>query len=93
MQNLSMASKIVYNAKLRNTSVCGATETILMHKKIVKEFCNPILKKLEDKKCKIYGDKYFEKILQRHNYIQLKKKDWSTEYLAAAVSVKIVKKF
>ena len=53
---LNMASNIVYNAKLRNTAICGATETILFHDKIVKKFCNPILKKLEDKNCKIYGD-------------------------------------
>jgi glutamate-5-semialdehyde dehydrogenase len=45
---LNMASNIVYNAKLRNTAICGATETILFHDKIVKKFCNPILKKLED---------------------------------------------
>ena len=44
--DLNMAIKIVHNAKLRNTSICGATETILMHKKIVKKFCNPILGKL-----------------------------------------------
>ena len=43
--NLKMANKIVHNAKLRNTSICGATETILFHKKIVKKFCNEILQK------------------------------------------------
>ena len=48
---LNMASNIVYNAKLRNTAICGATETILFHDKIVKKFCNPILKKLEDENC------------------------------------------
>ena len=32
--NLKMAENIVYNAKLRNTSICGATETILMHEKL-----------------------------------------------------------
>ena len=58
---LKMAINIVYNAKLRNTSICGATETILMHEKIVKKFCNPILKKLEDNNCKIYGDNFIKK--------------------------------
>ena len=58
---LKMAINIVYNAKLRNTSICGATETILMHEKIVKKFCNPILKKLEDSNCKIYGDNFIKK--------------------------------
>ena len=87
---LNMASKIVYNAKLRNTSICGATETILMHEKIVKKFCNPILKKLEDKNCKIYGDNILKKYYTGKLF-PAKEKDWSTEYLAAAVSVKIVK--
>ena len=87
---LKMASNIVYNAKLRNTSICGATETILMHEKIVKKFCNPILKKLEDEKCKIYGDNILKRYYRGKLY-PAKKKDWSTEYLTSAVSVKIVK--
>ena len=40
--SLKMAQKIIYNAKMRNTSICGATETILFHEKIVKKFVNPI---------------------------------------------------
>jgi len=57
-----MASNIVYNAKLRNTSICGATETILIHEKIVKKFCNPILKNLKNENCKIYGDNILKNI-------------------------------
>ena len=87
---LKMAINIVYNAKLRNTSICGATETILMHEKIVKKFCNPILKKLEDNNCKIYGDNSIKKNYSGTLY-PAKEKDWSTEYLTAAVSVKVVK--
>ena len=87
---LKMATNIIYNAKLRNTSICGATETILLHKKIVKKFCNPILKKLEENKCKIYGDHFLKKYYRGKIY-PVKEKDWSTEYLAAAVSVKTVK--
>ena len=87
---LKMATNIVYNAKLRNTSICGATETILMHEKIVKKFCNPILKKLEDSNCKIYGDNFIKKYYSGNLY-PAKEKDWSTEYLTAAVSVKVVK--
>ena len=87
---LNMASNIIYNAKLRNTAICGATETILLHEKIVKKFCNPILKKLEDENCKIYGDNILRKYYKGKVY-PAKEKDWSTEYLAAAVSVKVVK--
>ena len=87
---LNMAAKVIYNAKLRNTSICGETENILLHKKIVKNFCNPILKKLEDKNCKIYGDNLLRKYYKGKVY-PAKEKDWSTEYLKAAVSVKVVK--
>ena len=87
---LNMASKIIYNAKLRNTSICGATETILLHEKIIKKFCNPILQKLENANCKIYGDRILQKYYKGKLYLA-KEKDWSTEYLAATVSVKVVK--
>ena len=88
--DLKMATKVVHNAKLRNTSICGATETILIHKKIVKKFCNPILNKLAINNCKIIGDRYLKKYYKGKLFLA-KEKDWSTEYLSATVSVKCVK--
>jgi glutamate-5-semialdehyde dehydrogenase len=88
--DIKMAINIIYNAKLRNTSICGATETILLHEKIVKNFCNPILKKLEENNCKIYGDHFLNKHYKGKISIA-KKADWTTEYLTATVSVKTVK--
>jgi len=87
--NLNMATKIVYNAKLRNTAICGATETILFHKKTLNKFLNPILKKLADSNCKIIADPIIKK---KYKGISVKasKKDWSKEYLSPAVSVKAV---
>ena len=87
--NLKMATNIIYNAKLRNTSICGATETILLHKKIIKKFCNPILKQLADSNCKIIGDKYVRKYY-KGVISKSKESDWSTEYLAPIISVKSV---
>ena len=87
---LKMAKEVVYNAKLRNTSICGATETILIHKNIVKKFSNPILQKLENNGCKIIGDKILKSYYKGQIY-PAKEKDWSTEYLASIVSVKVVK--
>jgi glutamate-5-semialdehyde dehydrogenase len=87
---LKMAIEIIYNAKLRNTSICGATETILFHEKIVKKFCNPILKKLEENECKIYGDHFLIKYY-KGKISTVKERDWSTEYLAPKVSVKTVR--
>ena len=88
--NIKIAQKIVFNAKLRNTAICGATETILIHEKILKKSCNLILKTLEDHGCKIIGDKkirkfYGGKIFKANN------EDWSKEYLSPTVSVKSVK--
>ncbi|MDC3138768.1 glutamate-5-semialdehyde dehydrogenase [Candidatus Pelagibacter sp.] len=87
---LKIAKEVVYNAKLRNTSICGATETILIHKNIVKKFSNPILQVLENNGCKIIGDKILKSYYKGRVY-PAKEKDWSTEYLASIVSVKVVK--
>lgn len=87
---LKMAKEVVYNAKLRNTSICGATETILIHKNIVKKFSNPILQALENSGCKIIGDKILKSYYKGQVY-PAKEKDWSTEYLSSIVSVKVVK--
>ena len=88
--NPKIADKIIHNAKLRNTAICGATETILLHEKIIKKFGNKILKNLEKNGCKIIGD---NKIRKTYNK-KIKKatnKDWSKEYLSPIVSVKSVK--
>jgi len=88
--NPMVAKKVIYNAKLRNTAICGATETILLHEKIIKKFGNSILKNLEESGCKIIGDskiiKLYNKKIQRASV-----KDWSKEYLSSVVSVKSVK--
>ena len=88
--NPKIADKIIHNAKLRNTAICGATETILLHEKIIKKFGNRILKNLEKNGCKIIGDNkirktYGKKIKKATN------NDWSKEYLSPIVSVKSVK--
>ena len=88
--NPKIANEIINNAKLRNTAICGATETILLHKKILKKIGNQILKNLENKGCKIIGDNNIRKVYNK----KIRKasiKDWSKEYLASIVSVKSVK--
>ena len=88
--NIGIARKIILNAKLRNTAICGATETILIHEKILKNSCNQILKILEDNGCKIIGDKKIRKFYNGKIF-KATIEDWSTEYLAPTVSVKSVK--
>tara|TARA_A100001234_G_C12640296_1_gene391735 strand:+ start:673 stop:1923 length:1251 start_codon:yes stop_codon:yes gene_type:complete len=88
--SLSMAKKITLNAKLRNTAICGATETILIHKNILKKICNPVLSNLQKNGCKIIGDSMIRKFYK--GKIQTaKESDWSKEYLSSTVSIKSVK--
>lgn len=86
--NLKMAKKILINAKLRNTSICGATETLLIHKKNSK-FINDILYELSKKGCTIYADKKIRK-LYKGKTKEANVKMWSTEFLSASISVKLV---
>jgi glutamate-5-semialdehyde dehydrogenase len=88
--DLSMTKKITLNAKLRNTAICGATETILIHQNLLKKFCDPVLYNLEDNGCKIIGDNKVRKFYTGKIGIA-KKSDWSKEYLSSIVSVKSVK--
>ena len=88
--NLKTAKEVVRNAKLRNTAICGATETILLHEKIIKKIGNQILKDLEKNGCKIIGDNKIRKFYDKR-IIKASIKDWSKEYLAPVVSVKSVR--
>ncbi|MDB3888202.1 glutamate-5-semialdehyde dehydrogenase [Candidatus Pelagibacter sp.] len=88
--DLEMAKKITLNAKLRNTAICGATETILIHRDILRKFCNPLLSNLEDNGCKIIGDNKIKKFYKR-KIKMAKESDWSKEYLSSIVSVKSVR--
>ena len=87
---LKMAINVLENAKLRNTSICGATETVLFHKNIAKKFINPVLKNLKKKGCNIYGDKSVKKIFKGKTS-PANNKNWSTEYLSSNISAKVVK--
>ena len=88
--NPEIAKNLIHNAKLRNTAICGATETILFHEKIIQKFGNSILKNLQDNGCKIIGDNKIKK-LYKGKIQKATIKDWSKEYLSSTVSVKSVK--
>ena len=87
---LGMAIKVLENAKMRNTSICGATETVLFHKNIAKKFVNPVLKNLQKKGCNIYGDINVKKLFKGKANLA-NQKNWSTEYLSANISAKVVR--
>ena len=86
--NLSMAKKILINAKLRNTSICGATETLLIHKNKSKNV-NEILNELTERGCYIYADRKISKLFNGNSKLA-NNKTWSKEHLSAKISVKLV---
>ena len=86
--NLSMAKKILINAKLRNTSICGATETLLIHKNKSKNV-NEILNELTKRDCSIYADRKISKLFNGNSKLA-NNKTWTKEHLSAKISVKLV---
>ena len=86
--NLSMAKKILINAKLRNTSICGATETLLIHKNKSKNV-DEILNELTKRGCFIYADRKISKLFNGNSKLA-NNKTWSKEHLSAKISVKLV---
>ena len=87
--DLNTAIKIVNNSKMRNVSICGAAETLLIDKVCLKTHCKPILDQLSKSGCQIIGDKTIKKFISGEIKVA-KEKDWKTEYLSSAISVKSV---
>ena len=87
--DLNMAIKVTKNSKMRNVSICGAAETLLIDKMCLKTHCAPILNELAKMGCKIIGDKTIKKFISSKIKIATEK-DWKTEYLESIISVKSV---
>lgn len=83
------ARKILLNAKLRRVGICGATESLLIDKKIAKKILPKIAHDLYTNCCEIRGDKASRAIDSRIKLAT--KKDYATEYLDKIISIKIVK--
>ena len=86
--DLSKARAIVLNAKMRRTGVCGATETLLVDRKIAATHVKPLLDDLIAAGCAIRGDTETQVLDPRVS--PATEQDWSTEYLAPVISVRIV---
>ena len=85
----AMATKIVANAKMRRTSICGAVETLLIDSKSIKKHAVPIIHKLTSLGCEVVVDKKINHIF-KNKYKLAKEIDWKTEYLDAKISIKSV---
>ena len=82
------ARKIVLNAKMRRVSICGATETLLVDRKIAATVLPPILADLRTAGCDLRGD---PEVLSLDREVKpATEQDWRTEYLDAILAIRVV---
>jgi len=88
--NLSMAKKIIINAKMRRTSICGALETLLIDQKALNSHGKIIINSLISSGCEVRVDSKINKLF-KNKLKNAREIDWKTEYLDAKISIKTVK--
>ncbi|WP_420245641.1 glutamate-5-semialdehyde dehydrogenase [Roseiterribacter gracilis] len=86
--DLDKARAIAMNAKLRRVSVCGAMETLLVDHAVADTHLLPILQDLLDAGCEVRGDATV--VAADARVRAASEQDWSTEYLDAILSVRVV---
>jgi glutamate-5-semialdehyde dehydrogenase len=86
--NLDMAKKIVLNAKMRRTGICGAAETLLVDRAAAGSHLQPLVALLLDVGCEVRGDPATQAVDPRVK--PASEEDWPTEYLDAIISVRVV---
>jgi glutamate-5-semialdehyde dehydrogenase len=82
------ARKVVFNAKMRRTGICGATETLLVDRDVAAKLLPPIFDDLIEAGCEIRGDDATRALDPRVRPATAA--DWDTEYLDAILSVRVV---
>jgi glutamate-5-semialdehyde dehydrogenase len=86
--DLDMARDITLNAKMRRTGICGAAETLLVDRAAAGRLLPPVCAALADAGCEIRGDDAVRDIVPGCSAAT--EEDWSTEYLDAIISVRVV---
>jgi len=82
------ARRIVLNAKMRRPGVCGAMETLLIDARAMAGMLPSMLDDLITEGCELRGDPAVCGLDPR--VVPASEADWSTEYLDAILSVKVV---
>lgn len=86
--DLQMVKDIVINAKTQRPSVCNAAESLLIHKNWFAQHGEELVDTLLNAEITIYGDETIQQV--NRSIKQATESDWGTEYLALALSAKIV---
>jgi glutamate-5-semialdehyde dehydrogenase len=83
-----MALEITLNAKMRRTGICGAAETLLVDEAVASTLLPPILDALIEAGCELRGEPEVRLLDERVR--PASEADWSTEYLDAILSIRMV---
>ena len=86
--DLEMAKKIVVNAKMRRTGICGAAETLLIDHAAKDRFVEPLVTALMQAGCEVRACDEIRAMVP--GVIAATEEDWATEYLDAIISVALV---
>ena len=84
----AMARDIVVNAKMRRTGICGAAETLLVDRSVAANLVPNIVTALNEAGCVVRGDDEVRALAATAEVAN--EEDWSTEYLDAIISCRIV---
>jgi glutamate-5-semialdehyde dehydrogenase len=88
LADLEMAGRIVLNAKMRRTGVCGSAETLLVDRACAATHLGPLVAMLLDAGCAVRGDEAVRACDLR--VTAATEEDWRTEYLDAVISARVV---
>ncbi|MGB0844789.1 MAG: glutamate-5-semialdehyde dehydrogenase [Alphaproteobacteria bacterium] len=90
--DIDKAHKVTMNAKMRRTGICGATETLLVHKDVASVFLPKIIQQLQSVDCEVRGDAATQKIATSTDLSinVATTEDWDTEYADPILAVAVV---
>jgi glutamate-5-semialdehyde dehydrogenase len=88
--DVAKAVAIAYDAKVQYPAVCNAAETLLVHEATAREFLPKAISKLKEAGVEIRGCERTLALLPNQDLLPATEQDWSTEYSALVLSVKIV---
>ena len=83
-----MARDIVLNAKMRRTGICGAAETVLVDRAAAEALVPLVAGALSEAGCEVRGDDEVRGLFA--GAAAATEADWSTEYLDAIISMRVV---
>lgn len=86
--DLDVARRVTLNAKMRRVSVCGATETLLVDRAAAGRLLPAVAADLAAAGCELRGDAEARALVP--NMVEAVETDWTTEYLAPILSVRVV---